>query len=57
MASESTQQIRMRDQVFISYSHKEREWMEKFRAQLKVIQQTGRTPANQAALSTGSRSW
>jgi hypothetical protein len=57
MASESTQQIRVRDRVFISYSHKDHEWMEKFRAQLKVIQQTGGTPANQAALSTGSRSW
>jgi serine/threonine protein kinase len=42
MASEPTQQTRMRDQVFISYSHKDHEWMEKFRAHLQVIQQTGR---------------
>jgi serine/threonine protein kinase len=42
MASESAQETRMRDQVFISYSHKDAEWMEKFSAQLKVIQQTSR---------------
>ena len=42
MASESTQQTRMRDEVFISYSHKEAEWMEKISAHLKVIQQTDR---------------
>src|SRR5262245_37966586 len=42
MASESTQETRMRDQVFISYSHQDAEWMEKFRKQLTVIQQTGR---------------
>src|SRR5262249_54363447 len=42
MASESTQQTRMRDEVFISYSHKATEWMDKIRAHLTVIQQTGR---------------
>ena len=42
MSSESTQETRMRDQVFISFSHKDAEWMEKFSAQLKVIQQTNR---------------
>jgi hypothetical protein len=42
MASESTQASRMRDQVFISYSHNDAEWMEKFSAHLKVIQQTDR---------------
>ena len=42
MASESTPETRMRDQVFISYSHKDAVWMQKFSAQLKVIQQTGR---------------
>jgi serine/threonine protein kinase len=42
MASEWTQETRMRDQVFISYSHNDAEWMKKFSAQLKVIQQTGR---------------
>jgi hypothetical protein len=41
MASESTQEIRMRDQVFISYSHQDAEWMKKFSAQLKLIQRTG----------------
>src|SRR5262245_30454076 len=40
MASESTQETRIRDHVFISYSHKDIKWMEKFRAQLSVIQQT-----------------
>jgi hypothetical protein len=29
MASESTQQIRTRDQVFISYSHKDHEWTDR----------------------------
>jgi len=31
----------MRDQVFISYSHQDAEWMMKFSAQLKVIQKIG----------------
>ena len=42
MASELPQASRMRDQVFISYSHKDDEWMKKFSTQLKVIQQTDR---------------
>jgi serine/threonine protein kinase len=42
MASESTPETRMRDQVFISYKHKDAEWMKKFSAQLSVIRQTGR---------------
>ena len=42
MASELTQETRMRDQVFISYSHQDAEWMKKFSAHLKVIQQTDR---------------
>lgn len=42
MASELTPASRMRDQVFISYSHKDVEWMERFSAQLKVVQQTDR---------------
>jgi serine/threonine protein kinase len=42
MASKSTPVTRMRDQVFISYSHKDTAWMEKFSAQLNVIKQTGR---------------
>jgi hypothetical protein len=29
MASESTQQIRVRDRVFISYSHKDHEWTDR----------------------------
>src|SRR6266436_5985322 len=41
MASESTPETRMRDQVFISYNHKDAEWMKKFSAQLSVIRQTG----------------
>jgi len=41
MASDSTQEM-MRDQVFISYSHQDAEWMTKFSAQLKVIQKIGR---------------
>jgi internalin A len=42
MVSELAQQVRMRDQVFISYSHKDAEWMERFCTQLKAIVQTGR---------------
>ena len=42
MASESTQDTRMRDQVFISYSHNDIKWMEKFSAHLSVIEQTRR---------------
>jgi internalin A len=42
MASESTQETRMRDEVFISYSHEDTVWMEKFRAQLSALQQTKR---------------
>src|SRR4051794_18748876 len=32
----------MRDQVFISYNHRDREWMDKFHAHLSVIQRAGR---------------
>ena len=42
MVSELGQQVRMRDQVFISYSHKDVEWMERFSTHLKAIGQTGR---------------
>jgi serine/threonine protein kinase len=42
MVSELAQQVRMRDQVFISYSHKDAEWMERFCTQLNAIGQTHR---------------
>jgi serine/threonine protein kinase len=42
MVSESAQVPQMRDQVFISYSHKDSEWMERFSTHLKVIRQDGR---------------
>src|SRR5262245_49443961 len=42
MVSALGQQARMRDQVFISYSHKDVVWMEKFSTHLKAIGQTGR---------------
>jgi serine/threonine protein kinase len=38
MPAELPQEARMRDQVFISYSHKDTAWMERFKAQLAVIE-------------------
>ena len=45
MVCELTRVSRMRDQVFISYSHKDIAWIERFSTHLTVIQQTDRLVA------------
>jgi serine/threonine protein kinase len=42
MDRQSRQASEMRDRVFISYSHKDEKWMDKFSTHLKILQQTDR---------------